>query len=453
MDKIIDTVDIAQLQEWISHHDREKINEVFHDWHPSDIAIILKQLDDEDQVSLLKLLNNEVAAQVLLDLDEDERKDILEELTPKQIADNLIPEIDSDDAADIMNELSEEKKEQVFDSLDEGDLHTKSIVNLMKYDEDTAGGLMATELVKVQASWTVIKAVQEMRKQAADLEEVYSIYVVNETNKLLGTLSLKKLLTTSSKTTVEEVYNRKFYAVKVYQDKEEVARMFQKYDLYELPVIDELGDLLGRITVDDVLDVITEEAEKDYQLASGISQDVDVEDSSLAIFKARFPWLLIGVFGGLMGSLILQGNYTTFQAFPLLLSFVPLIAATAGNVGVQSSAIVVQGLANGSLKDSNMSNLKKEIGVSLLSGFALALIILIYNIMVNGEDVYLVPITISISIIAVIAFASLVGTIVPLILNKKGVDPAIATGPFITTSNDIFGLLIYFSIAKLILGL
>ncbi len=453
MNEKLEHIDIAQLQSWLEEKNTSAIRTEFEDWHPADIAELLTELDVPEQVQLLQMLNNEQSSQVLLELDEDERKEILSQLSAKEIADEFISEIDSDDAADVMSELSEAKKEEVFASLDEKDSHTKSIVNLMRYDEDSAGGLMATELVKVQNSWTVLKAVSEMRKQAEGLEEVYSIYVVNEYNTLLGTLSLKKLLTTSTKTTVNEVYSDKVYSVKVDQDKEEVARVFQKYDLYELPVVDEVGELLGRITVDDVLDVIKEEAEKDYQLASGISQDVDIEDSSLAIFKARFPWLLIGVFGGLMGSIILQGNYDTLSSYPLLIFFVPLIAATAGNVGVQSSAIVVQGLANGSIKDSNISNLKKEIGVSLLSGFALALIILIYNISMNHEQYYLVPVTISLSIIAVIAFASLVGTLVPLFLNKRNIDPALATGPFITTANDIFGLLIYFLIAKTILGI
>ncbi len=447
------TLEQALLMEVLANRDSQQLASIFEGWHPADIAEVLDDLPLEEQVLLLQLLDNETSSQVLLELDEDERIEILEVMTAEEIADEVIKEIDSDDAADLMSELSQEKKEEVFASLDEADDHTKSIVDLMKYDKDTAGGLMATELVSVQNGWTVLRAVSEMRKQASDLEEVYSIYVVNENNTLLGTLSLKKLLTTSTKAHVDQVYNKNAHSVQVHQDKEEVARVFQKYDLYELPVVDSLGALLGRITVDDVLDVITEEAERDYQLASGISQDVDVEDSSLDIFKARFPWLLIGVFGGLMGSVILQGNSSTLESFPLLIFFVPLIAATAGNVGVQSSAIVVQGLANGSLKEANMSNLKKEIGVSLISGFALSLVILLYNLIVNSDQIYLVPITISVSIIAVIAFASLVGTLIPLFLNKRGIDPALATGPFITTANDIFGLLIYFIIAKMILGI
>ncbi len=453
MSEKLENINLPQIETWLEERNNAALRKEFEDWHPADLAELFHELNLAEQVQLIQFLDNEVSAQVLLELDDDDRKEILSQLSADEIANEFINEIDSDDAADVMSELSDEKKEEVFASLDEKDAHTKSIVHLMRYDEDTAGGLMATELVKVQSGWTVLKAVSEMRKQAEDLEEVYSIYVVNHYNTLLGTLSLKKLLTTSTNTKVEEVFNDKVTAVKVDQDKEEVARVFQKYDLYELPIIDEVGELLGRITVDDVLDLIKEEAEKDYQLASGISQDVDIEDSSLDIFKARFPWLLIGVFGGLMGSVILQGNYSTLETYPLLIFFVPLIAATAGNVGVQSSAIVVQGLANGTIKNSNLNNLKKEIGVSLLSGFALALIILLYNIGINHAQFYLVPITISLSIIAVIAFASLVGTLVPLFLNKRNIDPAIATGPFITTANDIFGLLIYFFIAKMMLGI
>lgn len=453
MSSEVKNINLQHLISLIQERDAQQINTLFENWHPADIAELFNDLSIEEQTQLIGLLNNETSAQVLLELDESDRRPILESLSAKEIADDVINEMDSDDAADLMSELSAEKKSEVFSKLDEEDEHTQNIVDLLKYDEDTAGGLMATELVRVKNDWTIMKAVREMRRQAENLDEVYSIYVVNKKNKLLGTLSLKKVLTTTTQQKVDDIYNPKVNSVLVSEDKEQVARDFQKYDLYELPVVDELNVLLGRITVDDVIDVIREEAEKDYQLASGISQDVDIEDSQWKIIKARFPWLFIGMFGGLMGSLILQSNYNAMQVFPTLIYFVPLIAATAGNVGVQSSAIVVQGLANGSLKISNFKSLGKEVSVSLICGIFLSIIIFIYNLAIHTQEPILIPVTISISLIAVIFFASLIGTIVPIILDKRGIDPAIATGPFITTSNDIFGLLIYFFIAKIILGI
>lgn len=309
---------------------------------------------------------------------------------------------------------------------------------------------MATELVQVREDLSIIAAVKEMRKQAEELEEVYSIYVVDETNKLLGILSLKKLLTTSSATRVSEVYNSKVRWVKDSDEAEEVARFMQRYDLFEVPVVDALGKLVGRITIDDVMDFVKEETEKDYQLASGISSDVDHTDTIFSMTKARLPWLFIGMVGGLVGSRVLQGNQSALQNVPALMFFVPLIAATAGNIGVQASAIIVQGLANDTLGKDTYKTLLKEVSVSAASGVILAILIFGFNVLFNHHDLT-VSLTISISLLAVILVAAVIGTVVPIILDKNKIDPAIATGPFITTSNDILGVLIYFTIARLML--
>jgi magnesium transporter len=274
--------------------------------------------------------------------------------------------------------------------------------------------------------------------------------VVDNSDKLLGTLSLKKLLTTSSSTRVSDVFNSKVRSVKDSEEAEEVARQMQKYDLFEVPVIDSLGKLVGRITIDDVMDFVKEETEKDYQLASGISSDIDNTDNIFNMTKARLPWLFIGMVGGLIGSRVLQGNESALQNVPALMFFVPLIAATAGNIGVQASAIIVQGLANNTLGKDTFRTLAKEISVSAASGMILSLIIFAFNLLVNHQD-FTISMTISISLLAVILVAAVIGTIVPIILDKNKIDPAIATGPFITTSNDILGVLIYFSIAKMML--
>lgn len=428
----------------------KQVSEVLADLHNADIAELFDDLELEDQLFILSILNNEDSAAVLLELEEDDRKKLLENLSSTQIAQEVIHELETDDAADVIGELSEEQKQEVINEITDEE-HAKDIVDLLRYDEDSAGGLMAKELVKVNQDWTVINAVREMRKQAEEMEEVYSIYVVDDNDKLLGTLSLKSLLTTASKTKIKEVFRPKFRYVTTNQTAEEVANTFQKYDRFIMPVIDERGTLVGQITMDDVLDVIRDEAEKDYQLASGISDDVDMQDSLWDLTKARLPWLFIGVVGSLISSKILDGNLRAMDQIPMLILFIPLIAATAGNMGVQSSAIVVQALASGNIKGSLWQNLSKEMMMGVISGLALSVLLFGFSYAVYGD--FLAGLTISISLFAVVIVSAVVGTLVPLVLDKRGIDPAIATGPFITTSNDVIGLTIYFLVARIILGI
>lgn len=424
--------------------------EVISDLHNADIAELFEELSLDDQLFILSILDNEDSAAVLLELEEEERRRLLKNLSSKQIAEEIIHELESDDAADVISELSEDKKKEVISEILDED-HAKDIVDLLRYADDTAGGLMGKELVKINQNLSIISAVREMRKQAEEMEEVYSIYVVDDNDKMLGTLSLKSLLTTSSNAKISDVYNPKFHYVTVNETAEEVAIGIQKYDLFEMPVLDERGILVGHITVDDILDVIRDEADKDYQLASGISEDVDIQDSILSLTKARLPWLLIGVVGSLMSSKILDGNLSAMEKIPMLILFIPLIAATAGNMGVQSSAIVVQALASGNLKGSIWKNLSKEVVMGIISGITLSFILFIFSYFVYGD--FLAGLTISISLFAVVLVAAVVGTTIPLMLEKRGIDPAIATGPFITTSNDVIGISIYFLVAKLILGI
>ncbi len=433
----------------IEERNANSITEVVSEMEAVDIANIFEHLEMEDQRFLYELMDNELSAEVLLEIDEEYRKKFLKNFSAKEIADEIINEIDSDDAADIIAELPESQQDEIIQHLNNEE-HAQNIVDLLRYDEDVAGGLMATELVMVNQNLSIISAVKEMRKQAEEMEEVYSIYVVDDSEKLLGLLSLKKLLTTSSSTKVKDVYNTKIHYVKDTESAEEVARFMQKYDLFEVPVVDKLGKLVGRITIDDVIDFITEEAEKDYQLASGISQDVDASDTIFHLTKARLPWLFIGMVGGLIGSKVLQGNQSAMQAIPALMFFVPLIAATAGNIGVQASAIIVQGLANNTLGKDTFQTLFKEVSVSAASGLILSMIIFGFNLLINHNEL-MVSVTISISLLTVIMVAAVIGTIVPIFLEKNKIDPAIATGPFITTSNDILGVLIYFAIAKALL--
>ena len=437
---------VTVLIESKNDHDLELL---LNDLHHADIAEILDELDFDDATHIFKILDSEKTAEILLELDEDLRENILSRLSSKEIAEEL-DELETNDAADIIAELSQKQKEEVISELQDVE-HAKDIVDLLRYDEDTAGGIMHKELVKVNENWNVLTCVKEMRIQAENISRVHSIYVVDDDERLKGRLSLKDLLTTSTKTPIKEIYIAKLNFAKVDDEDVEVARIMQKYDLEAIPVVDELGRLVGRITIDDILDVIKDEADKDYQLAAGISQDVEADDSILELTRARLPWLVLALLGGFITVRVLGLFEGAMAEHGKLFFFTPLIAAMAGNVGVQSSAIIVQGLANNTLSGSVFRRLIKEISLSLLNGAILATILFIGGHFLLDLQ-YIEGIIVSGALISVIIIASLIGTFVPLLLDKFDIDPALATGPFITTSNDICGILIYFSIAKMVLG-
>ena len=440
---------IDDVQQLIGEKNNDSLLVLLEDVHYADIAEVIEELYIEDAIYLIRLLESDVTSEVIAELDEDVREKILRELSSKEIAEE-IDELDTDDAADIISELSEQQKKEVISHLEDEE-HAKEIVELLRYDEDTAGGLMAKELVKVNENWNVLTCVKEMRAQAEDVSRVHSIYVVDDNDILKGRLSLKDLLTTSTRTAIKDVFIKQVDSVNVNDDAEDVAKIMQKYDLEAIPVVDEMGRLVGRITIDDIVDVIIEEAEKDYQMAAGISQDVEADDTIWELTKARLPWLVLALFGGFVSVSILGGFSEAMENYPVLFFFTPLIAAMAGNVGVQSSAIIVQGLANDSLRGSAWNRLLKEVSQSLINGFVLAALLMSAGMFFLGFELK-VGITVAVSLVSVIIIASIIGTFVPILLDKRGIDPALATGPFITTSNDILGILIYFSIAKLILG-
>ena len=440
---------ILELEQLIQQKNDNQLEVLLNDLHHADIAEILDELDFDEATYVFRLLDSEKTSEILLELEDDLRENILSRLSPKEIAEE-IDELDTDDAADIIAELSQSKKEEVISELEDLE-HAKDIVDLLRYDENTAGGLMGKELVKVNENWSVLTCVKEMRMQAENVSRVHSIYVVDDEDRLKGRLSLKDLLTTSTKTAIVDIYIKKLTFVKVDTEDVEVARIMQKYDLEAIPVVDDMGRLVGRITIDDIIDVIKDEADKDYQMAAGISQDVEADDSILELTKARLPWLVLALLGGFITVKVIGLFEGAMLKHANLFFFTPLIAAMAGNVGVQSSAIIVQGLANNTLSGTLFNRLVKEVSLTLLNGFILASILFLGSHFLLGVQLN-VSLTVSISLISVIIIASLIGTFVPLLLEKYGIDPALATGPFITTSNDICGILIYFSIAKLILG-
>ena len=441
---------IGAIKELIQSNKNKKLKKQLHELHYADIAELIEALSIEDAIYLVKLLDSEKTADALAEVDEDFREKILDQLSAKEIAEE-VEELDTDDAADIIAELPEERQEKVLSEIEDTE-HLKDIRELLKYDEDTAGSLMAKELVKVHEDLSVLKCVNAMRKQAQEVTRVHSIYVVNAKNELLGRLSLKDLITANSRAVVKDIYIPKVDFVHVNENVEEVAKIMSKYDLEAIPVVNDNKELLGRITIDDIVDVIKEEADKDYQLAAGISNDVEADDTILELTRARLPWLFLGLLGGL-GSVFILKDFETVMNQPQLRSlffYTPLIAAMAGNVGVQSSAIIVQGLANDIVKGSMINRLFKEIGLSLINGFFLAVVLIAFG-QVMGQELIL-SLTVAGSMMGVIVMAALIGTFVPIVLDKRGIDPAIATGPFITTANDIFGIFLFFYIAQLALG-
>jgi magnesium transporter len=441
---------IEKVSQLISKRKNSEIKKIVDGFHYADLAEIIDELDENQRIYLIKLIDSDKTSDVLTELDEDVREKILKILSPKEIAIE-IKEMDSDDAVDILDELTDERKEKVI-SLIKDDNITENIRELLSYDEDSAGGLMAKELISVYESWSVLTCLREIRKQAENITRVHSIYVLNRKNELIGRLSLKDLITSPSKSKIKEIYIPKVDYVHVNDSGEEVAKIMSKYDLEAIPVVDDQKQLQGRITIDDIVDFIRDEAEEDYLLAAGISNDVEADDSIFELTKARLPWLILGLFGGL-GSVFILESYESIMSTPSLRAlffYTPLIAAMAGNVGVQSSAIVVQGLANDVIKDSLISRLFKEISLTVLNGIILGGLIILFGLII--EQPIDMSITISVSMIFVIIVAALIGTSVPIILNRFGIDPAIATGPFITTGNDIIGILLFFYIAKIILG-
>lgn len=418
--------------------------------HPADIAELYKNLSIGEAEYLYRLLDEETAADVLMELDEDDRLKLIADMPAEEIA-KQIDYLDTDDAVDLIQQLDEDERDEILSHIDDVE-QAGDIIDLLKYDEDTAGGLMGTEMIVVNENWSMPECIKQMRLQAEDMDEIYNVYVVDNDYRLLGTFPLKKMLTHPSVSKIKHVMESDPVCVKADTPIDEVALDFEKYDLVAMPVVDSIGRLLGRITVDDVMDQVREASERDYQLASGISSDVDADDSVFAQTKARIPWLLVGIGSGLLASMILGTFESQLQAVTALALFIPIIGGTGGNVGVQASAIVVQGLANGTLDVRHFAaQLGKEIIIGLLNATVLTAVVMAYNLLTMPGD-FAVTISVGLSLFVVVMFASILGTVVPLTLEKLHINPALATGPFIQISNDIVGLLIYVQIATFCLS-
>ena len=437
---------IDDIKKSIETHDESLAIDLIHDLHPVDIAELYNELNIDEAKYLFLLLDGERAADVLAELDDNDREKFLKILPSDIIAKVFIENMDTDDAADVIADLAEDRRDEVLSQIDDID-HAGDIVDLLDYGENTAGGLMQKEYIAVDKNRTVQTCIEEIRNQSEEIDEIFYIYVTDKEGLFHGVLSLKRLIIAQPETRITNIFDSEAIMVKTSTPSEEVVNLMDKYDVVSLPVIDSIGRLVGQITIDDIVDVLREEAEKDYQMASGISEDVEITDSVWRLTRARIPWLLFGLLGGVLAAQVIGIFEEDLSKLAATAFFLPLIAATAGNVGIQSSALVVQSIASDSLGiQSVWQKILKELGVAMINALALSTIIFIYNLVFANSQV--ITYAVSISLFIVIIFASVFGALIPLWLHKIKVDPALATGPFIMIINDLAGMGIYLIITR-----
>ncbi|MEQ8477711.1 magnesium transporter [Fulvivirga sp.] len=437
-----------RFQQALSEKDVNFIVQSLEGIKPADISTLLYEFNSEDSKYVLDVLTPELRAEIINDLDEDVREKFLRSFQTQEISE-IVNHLDSDDAVDILNELPIKEREEVLAGIDNSEKEA-NILDLLRYDEDVAGGLMAKELVKANVNWTVIQCIEQIRKQAEHVQKLYSVYVVDDKDCLLGRVSLKRIILAEDNTLISDIYESDLVTVETYLSEEEVAQIMRKYDLEAVPVVNVQNKLLGRITIDDIVDVITEQADEERQMMSGIAGDVEEDDSIWDLTKARLPWLIVGVLGGFISAKFIGVFEKELLRITAIAFFIPLIQATGGNVGIQSSSIVVQSLANPSAFSGGMiRRLLKVFLVALINGLVLASLVYGFNIITGGPNT--LSFVVSLALFFVVLIASFLGTVTPLLLNKLGFNPALASGPFITTTNDLLGLAIYFYIVHLLL--
>lgn len=441
---LIDKNYIKLIKELLGNGSLNELNNLLTQLHPEDLVVLINQLSLEEQITILSQIEREMLVKVLVNLDEPTRDLFFESYTPAEIANEFIEHMDSDDAAFVLAQLPEQIKDEVLSNLNDI-TYASQLLALLNYKENTAGSLMAVELVKTALNASVQSCIEEIRTQAENVNSIYVVYVVDEFERLVGLITLKNLILASPDALIAEVCNKQVISVSTSASIEEISNITRKYDLVVLPVVDAIGRLVGRITVDDVVEIMHDEADEDYQLMSGITEDVVSTDKVWILSRARLPWLIIGLFGGIASSRFLELYEDQIRIHPEMAFFMPLIAAMGGNAGVQSSAIVVQGLVNDTLGSKNIiQKILKESRVALLNGLICSAIILMYGYFFAPNST--MSGVVSLALMTVIVFASIFGTMVPMLLHKLKIDPAIATGPFITTTNDLLGIAIYFSL-------
>ena len=440
---------INHIKELIEKKDSVLLQDTVARLHPADIAEICLELTTEQARFLYRQLDNETAADALIEMDEDLRNDLLEELPSEAIAQRFVNYMDTDDAVEIIRDMDEEKQDEVLSSIQDIEL-AGDIVDLLQYDEDTAGGLMSTEMVVVNGNWSMPECLKEMRQQAEELDDIYYIYVVDDDERLCGLFPLKKMITSPSVSKVKHVMDTQIISVDVDTPIDEVTMLIEKYNLVAIPVVDKINRLVGQITVDDIMDEVREQTEHDQQLTAGLTQDVETGDSVFLQTKARLPWLIIGMLGGIGSSILLNCFTTTLGSHPEMALFIPLLAGMGGNVGTQSSAIAVQGLANNSLNSNHMfRHIVKEMVVAIINATILSLMVYVYNFFIYGPT-DIVSLAVPLSLFVVVLFASGFGTLIPMVLERIDINPAVATGPFIQIINDLSGMTFYMIISMIL---
>ncbi|EAZ83250.1 magnesium transporter [Algoriphagus machipongonensis] len=436
---------LESLRQGIEEENNDFIKESLESANVADVAAILDELSMSESIYVLRLLENQFSSDILIELDEDTATRVFRELEVPEIA-SLIECMDSDDGADMLNLLPLREREEVIGYFTDRQ-KSEQILELLRYEEDTAGGIMAKEYIKANKNWNVVQTINEIRRQAENVDKIFSIYVVDNKQQLMGRVSLKRIVLASENTKIEDIYEDEVMAVPTHMDQEEVAEIMRRYDLEAVPVVNVKNKLVGRITVDDILDVIREEAEEDIQAMTGISDTVDEYDSVIKLTKARLPWLLIGIIGGLLGAGFIGFFEEGLNKVTALAFFIPLITATGGNVGIQSSSLVVQSLATKSaFDDSIIKRFIKVLSVAVINGLILAVFVFAVVVLFYKNEVSF-GLVVSIALFSVVLLSSFMGTITPIILDKIGINPALASGPFITTANDLLGLAVYFLVA------
>lgn len=439
---------IAELKVAVEARQTEQVRSLLDDLHPEDVAEMLYDFNTGDSKFVIALFEGEYAVKILIEIDEDTRDKFLTNYSSEEIAHQFIEFMDTDDVVAIIRSFPSKLKDEIIAHVTD---HTfaANIISLLNFDEDTAGGLMAKELVKVNENRNVAQCIDEIRAQAEEVNNVYTVYVVDDNDRLKGLISLKSLILARANERIANIMIHDVVVVPTHAASEEVSSIMDKYNLVVLPVVDAIGRLVGRITIDDVVEVIKEEAEKDYELMSGITESVESTDKVWVLSRARLPWLLIGLLGGIVSSRVIGVYENELKIHPEMAFFIPLIAAMGGNAGVQSSAIIVKGLANNTLGTRDIfPKIAKEFMVALINGLVCSIIILFYNLFMS--DSIDLSLTVSVALITVIIFASILGTFVPMLLDRMKIDPALATGPFITTTNDLLGLAVYFLVGRLL---
>jgi len=436
-----------RFQEALDAHDNKFIVDSLEDVNAADITTLLYEFSDEESKYVISLLPLERQSEIINDLDKDTRKRFFQIYEPWEIS-ALVNLLDSDDAADILNELPVKLREQVLSGLE--DQLRIQVPELLRYEDNVAGGLMAKELIKARVNWTVVQCIDEIRKQAENVSKFYTVYVVDDKDKLLGKVALQNLIVSDAKTRVADILEEDVVSVETFLEEREIAEIMKRYDFESVPVVNVQGQLVGRITIDDVVDVITELAEEERQMMAGITEDVEEDDSVWRNTRARLPWLLIGIIGGILSAKFIGIFETELTRITAIAFFIPLIQATGGNVGIQSSSLVVQSLTNpGFVEENLVKRLVKVFLVALLNGIFLSIVVYGFNLLLDGQN--RLALVVSLALFCVVVFASFVGTLTPLILNRLGFNPALASGPFITTINDLLGLGVYFSVVQLLL--